>query len=239
MVPGRAVGEKASAVIAPEPQPRASPAVARPVPVPGEGDVALSAFLVLLLATTATAGPLHESAAAWVLAVLRALVLGVGLVAIRRHRVHAVVAALAAVVSASALATHGEASPLGLAARLVFYGAIGAALLARAFRPGRVTVHRILGAAAVYVLLAVAWGTAYALLLVLSPGALRAAAGPASLDDAMWLSFVTITTTGYGDVLPASSAARSLAALEAMIGVLFPAIFISRLVSLVQGGARD
>jgi voltage-gated potassium channel Kch len=55
----------------------------------------------------------------------------------------------------------------------------------------------------------------------------------------MWLSFITITTTGYGDVLPASPLARSLAALEAMVGVLFPAIFISRLVSLVQGGARD
>ena len=52
---------------------------------------------------------------------------------------------------------------------------------------------------------------------------------------AMWLSFITITTTGYGDVLPASDLARSLAALESFVGVLYPAILISRLVSLAQG----
>ncbi len=239
MTAARRVGQKARTVAAPQPQPPASPDAAVPSPSRGEDDVALSAFLVLLLATTVMSGPLHESSAAWVPVVLRALLIGVGLVAIRRRRVHAAVAALAAVVAGYALAARGEGAPLGLAARLVFYGAVGTALLARAFRPGRVTVHRILGAAAVYVLLAVAWGTAYGLLVVLTPGAVRAGGGPASLDDAMWLSFITITTTGYGDVLPASSLARSLAALEAMVGVLFPAIFISRLVSLVQGGARD
>ncbi len=233
------VRQNARPVASPEPELHASAPAAAPSPPRAEDDVTLSAFLVLLLATTVMAGPLHESAAAWVLSVLRALALGVGLVAIRRHRIHAVVAALAAVVAMSALAAGGEGAPRGLAARLAFYGAIGAALLARAFRPGRVTVHRILGAAAVYVLLAVAWGTAYELLLVLRPGAVRAAGGVASLDDAMWLSFITITTTGYGDVLPVSPLARSLAALEAMVGVLFPAIFISRLVSLVQGGSRD
>ena len=51
----------------------------------------------------------------------------------------------------------------------------------------------------------------------------------------MWLSFITLTTTGYGDVLPRSEMARSLAVIEAIVGVLYPAILISRLVSLVQG----
>jgi hypothetical protein len=98
-----------------------------------------------------------------------------------------------------------------------------------------VSVHRVLGAVAVYVLLATAWGTAFQALEVLRPGAFRGAAGPVTHDEAMWLSFITITTTGYGDVLPTSSLARSLAALEALVGVLFPAILISRLVSLVDG----
>jgi hypothetical protein len=135
----------------------------------------------------------------------------------------------------------GESGPLVLGARVLFHALVCAALLARVFRPGRVTVHRLLGAVAVYVLLAVTWGTAYQLLLALRPEAIRGVAGPASLDEAMWLSFVTITTTGYGDVVPVAALPRSLAALEAMVGVLYPAILISRLVSLVQppGGAAS
>jgi hypothetical protein len=70
---------------------------------------------------------------------------------------------------------------------------------------------------------------------VLRPEAIVGRAGLASLDEAMWLSFITITTTGYGDVQPASALARSLAVLKAMVGVLYP---IARLVSLVQGAAR-
>jgi len=45
-----------------------------------------------------------------------------------------------------------------------------------------VTVHRVLGAVAVYVLLATAWGTAYQVLAILRPGSLRGVAGPATPD---------------------------------------------------------
>jgi hypothetical protein len=192
-------------------------------------------FLVLLLATTVMGWPLRDSGAGWVLPVLRFLTLLVGVAAIAPDRVFAIGAALAALVVAYGQLVSGDRGPLLLASRLVFFSVIGAALLARVFRPGRVTVHRILGAVSVYVLLAVVWGTGFQLLVVLGPEAIRGGSGPASLDEAMWLSFITITTTGYGDVLPASALARSLAALEAIVGVLFPAILIARLVSLVQG----
>lgn len=192
-------------------------------------------LLILLVATTVMAWPLQDLGVNWLLTALRLITLLVGVAAIARERVYALGAALAALVAGYGQLMSGERGPLVLTSRVVFFAFVGAALLARVFRAGRVTVHRLLGAVSVYVLLAVAWGTAFQLLLVSRPQAILAGSGPASPDQAMWLSFVTITTTGYGDVLPTSALARSLAALEAIVGVLYPAILISRLVSLVQG----
>ena len=50
----------------------------------------------------------------------------------------------------------------------------------------------------------------------------------------LYFSFVTLTTTGYGDVLPQTSAIRSLVVLQAVVGVLFPAVLVARLVSLYR-----
>jgi hypothetical protein len=202
-----------------------------------ESDVALSVFLVLLLATTLMAWPLRDAGAGRLLTALRVLALVAGVVAVARDRLRGAAAVLAALAVAWAQAVSGERAPLLLATRLVFFAVVASSLLARVFGPGRVTLHRLLGAVAVYVLLAVGWGTGYELLTVLRPGAIVRGDGPATLDEAMWMSFVTLTTTGYGDVLPVSGLARSLAALEAMVGVLYPAILISRLVSLAQGPA--
>jgi hypothetical protein len=200
-----------------------------------ESDVTLSVFLVLLLATTVMGWPLRDAGAGGILVALRLLTAIAGVLAIAPERAPAVAAGVVALAVAYGQLAGDERSLGLLAARLVMFGVIGAALLRRVFRPGRITVHRLLGAVSLYVLLAAVFGTAFQLALVHRPDAFRAGSEPAALDEVMWLSFVTLTTTGYGDVLPASSLARSLAALEALVGVLFPAILISRLVSLVQG----
>jgi hypothetical protein len=204
-----------------------------------ESDVTLSVFLFLLLTTTVMGWPLRDAGAGGILVALKLLTAAAGVVAIASQRAPAVAAGIAALAVAFGQLAGDERSLGLLAARLVMFGVMGAALLGRVFQPGRITVHRLLGAVSLYVLLAVVFGTAYQLVLVLRPDAFRAASGPAALDEVMWLSFVTLTTTGYGDVLPASSLARALAALEALAGVLFPAILISRLVSLVQGPASS
>lgn len=215
--------------------PTTAPGVPPPSPPRGESDAALSAFLVLLLATTVMGWPLRDAGAEGVLSALRWLTLLVGVAAIAPQRALAACAAAAALVVGYGQLEGGDVGPPLLGARIVFFSLVCVALLVRVFRPGRVTVHRLLGAVAVYVLLAVVFGNAYQLLLALRPGAIRGHAGPATPDEAMWMSFVTLTTTGYGDVLPASPLARSLATLEALTGVLYPAVLISRLVSLVQG----
>jgi hypothetical protein len=114
-----------------------------------------------------------------------------------------------------------------------------AIVLGQTLRSGPITFHRIQGAVAAYLLLGVIWAYAYALLALLRPGAFS---GPVSAADGprawLYFSFVTLTTVGYGDVLPVHPAARSLAMLEAVTGPLYLAILIARLVSLTAAPGR-
>jgi hypothetical protein len=118
-----------------------------------------------------------------------------------------------------------------------------AVMLVQTLRAGPVTRHRLEGATAAYLLLGVIWAHAYALVAALHPGAFGGAVGGGDGPRAwFYFSFVTLTTVGYGDVLPVHPAARSLAALEAVTGPLYLAILIARLVSLSAvpegGGSR-
>jgi hypothetical protein len=126
-----------------------------------------------------------------------------------------------------------------LAALLVFLVVV----LTQTLRAGPITFHRIQGAVAAYLLLGVLWAHAYALLASLRPdafsGALSAADGPRAF---FYFSFVTLTTVGYGDVLPVHPVARSLAMLEAVTGPLYLAVLVARLVSLqasATGAGRE
>ena len=109
-------------------------------------------------------------------------------------------------------------------------------VLFQVFRPGRITPPRIMGAVAAYLLAGLMWAYAYHLLIRFHPGAFQMSQAPNTLAEwkasLLYFSFVTLTTVGYGDILPVHPFARSLANLEALIGQLYPAILIARLVSL-------
>jgi len=116
---------------------------------------------------------------------------------------------------------------------MVFLAMMAGVVLFQVFREGPITVHRIVGAVAVYVLLGVLWAEGYQLVALLRPGAFVASGGaPVGAPDLTYFSFVTLTTVGYGDITAVHSAARSMALLEALTGQLFPAILIARLVSM-------
>jgi hypothetical protein len=106
------------------------------------------------------------------------------------------------------------------------------------FKEGRVTVNHIQSAVAVYLLLGLMWGFLYQAIALKDPGAFARASVPAadSVDalkrDLIYYSFTTLTTVGYGDISPVHPGARMLAALEAIVGQLFPAILITWLVSM-------
>jgi hypothetical protein len=109
-------------------------------------------------------------------------------------------------------------------------------LLARVLGDGESNHFRVQGAIAAYMMSAIAWGHLYALLEALSPGCFAAPKGyleGSQLVGSMtFFSSITLTTVGYGDITPVHKFARSMVCLEAYYGVLYPAILVSRLVSL-------
>jgi uncharacterized membrane protein YhaH (DUF805 family) len=115
-------------------------------------------------------------------------------------------------------------------------------LLRAVVRDERVTHDTIYGALSVYLLMAIAWGSAYLLLATLQPGSFsvdpaRHANPTVNWSDCMFYSFVTLTTTGYGDIVPMTAQARSLSILEAVSGTLYVAVLVARLVGLYSGSA--
>ena len=95
------------------------------------------------------------------------------------------------------------------------------------------------GAIACYLLISYVWAFLYQILYILDPGAFSYGAHEAlTFFDFLYYSFITITTLGYGDLLPATNHAKSLAVVEAIVGVFYTALVIARLVSLYGAQAR-
>ena len=115
---------------------------------------------------------------------------------------------------------------------------------------GPVTGDKLSGAVCVYLLIGVIWSLLFSIVEIAAPGSLRFSDADAGVQEALrtgapqgattYFSFVTLTTLGYGDIVPVSQAARSLAAVEALLGQLYLTILVARLVGLhmTQSGLR-
>jgi hypothetical protein len=97
-------------------------------------------------------------------------------------------------------------------------------------RASRVTSDTLKGGICIYLLIGVWFVIPYVIISYLDPQAFLLA--PQAQFDPVYFSYVTLTTTGYGDIIPINSYARIFANLESIIGVLYPGIIIARLVSL-------
>jgi hypothetical protein len=158
-----------------------------------------------------------------------------------------VVALVAAFVMAgtAAVSRHSAPSVLDvhlLAGALLLMGIILVYVVARAvFAPGRVSYHRIIGAILVYLSVAVTFAALFTMIGLLVPNAFSGMVledNPALASNVIYFSFVTLTSTGYGDVFPVHPVARSLCNLETIVGQLYPATLLARLVSLEIEGRR-
>lgn len=126
---------------------------------------------------------------------------------------------------------------LSLILTLIFLGFTMIVLLRAVLRTESVTLDTIYGALSVYFLMAFVWGIAYMLLETLQPGglsmdAVRHPNHTADWFDCMFYSFVTLTSLGYGDMVPVSAQCRSLSILEAVSGIMYVAVLVARLVGL-------
>ena len=158
----------------------------------------------------------------------------------RNLLIAAAIAVAIALVAAAALLDF-ERSPRGdfyldSAAWLIAGLALGIVVARAVFGPGQVTFHRVVGAILLYLIIGLTFVALYGFVGLAAPQAFTnlpplhgdfAVAG-----NLIYFSFVTLTTTGYGDIAPLHPYARSLANAEAIIGQIYPATLLARLVTL-------
>src|SRR5450432_2159384 len=129
-----------------------------------------------------------------------------------------------------------------LAGALLIMGVAMVGVVARTvFAAGRVTHHRITGAILVYLSVALIFTSLFTIVGLLVPNAFSGMSfedNPALASKVIYFSFVTLTSTGYGDVYPIHPVARSLCNFETIIGQLYPATLLARLVTLEIEGRR-
>jgi hypothetical protein len=102
------------------------------------------------------------------------------------------------------------------------------------FARGKVTYHRIIGGVLLYLTIGLTFVALFGFLLIVEPHTFNIPAyeGNFSIGKLIYFSFVTLTTIGYGDIVPLHPYARGLANVEAIIGQLYPATLLARLVTL-------
>ena len=107
-----------------------------------------------------------------------------------------------------------------------------------------VTVEVLCASIAAYLMLGLMWTVAYWLVDQMTPGgafSFNTSRGAQTMNGftGFYFSFITLSTVGYGDITPVSRAARWLAAMEAMTGLLYVAVLIARLVSLYSSSKSE
>lgn len=125
---------------------------------------------------------------------------------------------------------------------LIFFIGSFSTAAKQVFLVGDIDGNKIIGSLSLYILLGLIWTIIYLLLLAMDPSAFS------GVDAANWqqgfarvayYSFVTLTTLGYGDVLPTNHIAEFFVYMEAIIGVFYMAIIVSSLISLRLSAMQD
>ena len=120
---------------------------------------------------------------------------------------------------------------------VVFYAFTLIRVLEYVVRGREVTRDKIYGAVSVYLLIGFTWAYLYRLVFIYQPDAFSFPAKQS--PDFVYFSFSTLCTVGYGDITPVSGFARSLVILEAVTGILYIAVLVSRLVNLYHADSNQ
>ncbi|MBN2294358.1 MAG: two pore domain potassium channel family protein [Pirellulales bacterium] len=127
---------------------------------------------------------------------------------------------------------------------IVFLGFISLAILSYVFSVETIRFNTISAALCVYLMLGLLWAVVFSLLTFIDKDAFNMSFetntevsekmrfGSGDSIYPVYFSIVTLTTLGYGDITPANSFSRTLASFEAMMGQLYLAVLVARLVSM-------
>jgi hypothetical protein len=203
----------------------------------------LTALLILLVVEVFIITPMARSGHILELVgifVFSSLLLA-GLLTMVRHRILQVISGFFVISVIAVRVTRyvfGISGLLGWDALLSILSVIGMIIVVlwQVYREGPVTGHRVRGAVAAYLLIAILFAYIYIFIASVVPGSFQlpawvTQAGP-EIEMFFYFSMVALTTTGFGDITPIHPLARSLVMFEALIGQLYPAILIARLVTL-------
>ena len=203
-----------------------------------------SNFIFLVdLVTFVVASPFLGTLPAGVLinSVLLTLVLIAGVIVVGARRATLVPAIFLVVIGLVARWVNHfrpEAMPAGihLIAGMLLLGLVAVEFLRFILRAPRVTAQVLEAGISTYLVFGLLWTLAYMLVGQVDPDAFTFSESSAghSMDsfNALYYSLVTLTTMGYGDIVPVSRAARMLAVSEATTGVMYMSILIARLVGM-------
>ena len=156
----------------------------------------------------------------------------------------------AAAIAGQIIATTSGSAPIILVADTLSLGLLGfttLVMLNSLISADRVSRDTIVGGICVYLLIGLCFTMLFLIFAELAPGAFvskgeliaRSASDPsAHATKLLYFSFVTLTTLGYGDVVPKGDLAQMFAVAEALIGQLYLTIFVARLVALYVGPGR-
>ena len=213
-------------------------------------DPAMTALLVLEIAVIFVMSPLRALGMAIPPAVIVTLVLLIITVVVLLSRSKGAIVLVLASVALNLTGTlMHQASPsastavLRAVGEVLARGALGWVVAAAVFAPGKITHFRIQGAVVLYLNFVMMFIALYRLLAETSPGAFQGLAAepndPGFVAAITYFSLSALTTAGFGDIVPIHPFARSLANLEAIIGQLYPATLLARIVTLELAHRRD
>jgi voltage-gated potassium channel Kch len=212
-------------------------------------DPSLTVLLVLELCLVFVAAPLAAKGLPIAGSITQAMVLGLVVIVVmlshRRGAIVVILLGLAATLTSLSLGSEWSpvaASVLRRGGSILTFLALTWVVSHAVYAPGRITFHRLQGAVVVYLNFAIIFTSAFTLIREVNPAAFSHLPAPTGAGATqprcsipatmLYFSLTTLTTTGYGDIVPLDPFARSLANLESVIGQFYLAITVARPVTL-------
>ena len=196
--------------------------------------------LVLLLLTYVVSATVDGEIAASVVVLIQLVTVRLAFTVSESYRSRtlvgfAIVLVIAAVVAGAVFGSVGTSGTLvtGVvySVNAILYLIASVLILVHLVRRRVVDLQTFLGAIAAYIMIGLMFAFSYRALGDMQAGPFFGAAGDGSTADDLFFSFITLTTTGYGNLVPASNPGQSLAVLEAVTGQLFLVTAVAKIVT--------